>query len=383
MQNKNSLNFIAIALFLCTLWTGFQIFTACQNNNKEICQPFEDFSLFYNAGSQAIKRENSKIYDSSYAKEIMNLPAGQKLEKSFLPFLYPPQSLPIISLLGLADYNISLTIWFLLQFVILLYAIRPYLSPFTTLIIIPFILLELLAGQNGMLFLALFLTVINYRKTKPIAAGVVLGIFSIKPQLAIFLPILLLYEKNWRVLGIAITTTVILTLISASIWGFAIWNDYFDMVKIFSQIQYITPKDYITVSASPFMAFRMLNIGSNFAIILQSLISVGVLTIVWQTLKKCKNEQQIIPLLSSATLLFSSYSYIYDDILLLPFCLLLLSHKNNTQLQRIAFIFMAFIPIIAIRLHGLDIPYAFISIIWGFICAVNLINRENNEIIST
>ena len=383
MQNKSSLNFIVAALFLCTAWTGLQLVEACQSDNKDVCRPFEDFSMFHKTGSQAISMKNDEIYDAKYAKKIINLPAGNQLQNNFLPFLYPPQSLPIISLLGIFDYNISLAIWFLLQITLLFYVLKPYCSQLTSILILPpFILLECMAGQNGMFFLALFLTTMNFRKTKPILSGIALGIFSIKPQLAIFLPILLLYERNWKVLAIAIITIAILTLISASIWGSGLWNDYIQLSHEFLRIINITPKEYITVAASPFMAFRMLHLSNHIAIILQALISLTVLGITWQMLKKCKTDQQIISLIASATLLFSSYSFIYDDIMLLPFCLILFN-RNNTSLQRLSFIFMAFIPVIAIRLHNIGVPYAFFSIVLAFITATNLINRENNEIIST
>ena len=383
MQNKSSLNFIVAALFLCTLWTGLQLVEACQSNKQKVCRPFEDFAMFYKTGSQLISMDNDKIYDAKYAKEIISLPAGENLKQNFLPFLYPPQSLPIISLLGIFDYNISLAIWFLLQITLLFYVLKPYCSQLTSILIIPsFILIECMAGQNGMLFVSLFLIVMNFRKTKPILSGIALGVFSIKPQLAIFLPILLLYEKNWRVLVIAIITTAILILISASIWGFGLWHDYIELSQTFLKIVNISPKEYITVAASPFMALRMLHFSSQFAIILQVIISLGVLLLVCLILKRAKTDQQIIPLIASATLLFSSYSFIYDDIILLPFCLILFNRNNNTSLQRLSFIFMAFIPVIAIRLHNIGVPYALFSIVLAFITAINLINREDNEIIS-
>ena len=364
MCNKDRLVFLVLISVLTAL-TFFQ-FLECAKAKE--CRLAEDFTLFYQAASNTLQHNNDKIYDVNAAKSaLIHLKAQE--ETDFHPFLYPPQSLLLIAPLAYLSYDNALVAWFFLPIILLIFILKnaAFLreESFTTLSIIflPFLMVAFVAGQNSAFWAACFMGVIAWRKSHPVIAALALAMFAIKPQLGIFLPVLLLYEKNWRVL-INATCIVLLMMISATqLFGAGLWQDYAHVAQLFSDIQKLAPSKYVYVSASPYMALRMLALPSYPAYSLQILISMLTLFAVWKSLEKCQHEKDKITLLCLATLLFSPYSYIYDAILLAYPCIVFFSDKT----RRIPFILLVFIPIIAVRLQFMQLPYCFIVISFAFL----------------
>ncbi|MEI6729933.1 MAG: glycosyltransferase family 87 protein, partial [Pseudomonadota bacterium] len=381
-ENKKLLKVIVVLLLLVGFYTCFQAYAKAKSG-EDGYKVMADFPMFYKAGKDAVSRDITQIYDVDFAAEVAALPDGNKSNKNFLPFLYPPQSLIFIASLGFFNYYIAFGIWFILPLVLLAAVLRSaYVKqifagvislPIVWAVYFSFVLNAFLAGQNGMIWAALIICVLAMRKQKPIVAGILLSLFSIKPQLGVFIPLLLLFERNFKVLVIAALSFLIMSGVATAIWGVDIWSLYYQEAGIFLKIQK-RAFEYIMVSSSPYMAFRMLPATYEYSAILQSLLSLAVVAIFFKMLRFCKSEENIILLVSFSALLFSSYSYIYDDIILALPCLIILKkllaceHEDElSSYMRLAFILTSFIPVIAIKLHHDYIPYCFIAILFSFV----------------
>ncbi len=86
--------------------------------------------------------------------------------------------------------------------------------------------LNLLRGQNGLLTAALLLLTLISLEKRPRWAGVFLALLTIKPQLALFLPLLLLKTRSWRALGWSVLTLAGLTGISLWVLGWDTWSHW-------------------------------------------------------------------------------------------------------------------------------------------------------------
>lgn len=376
-------------LFLCSIYTLFQFVHACMLHDHEVCQPMEDFIAFYTEGLRAVARNIPKIYDVQSADAMLE--SGKA--GTFLPLLYPPQGLIFLSVLGFFSYYGAFILWYCVPLAMLLICLRTeYIKDvlenlsFCPILIIlfPFLMVAFLAGQNGMLWEAVMIMVLMWRNTKPLLAGCMLALFSIKPHLGIFIPLLLLFEQNWKVLITAIVVTLAMAALSTLIWGMDLWNYYIRLLQTFAQIEKITPQEYILPGANPFMAFRMIGLGTGVAFALQLVTSLTALIFAWQGFKHCKTDAQRIFLICTGGLLFSTYSYIYDDIMLALPCMILYARASQGKAgapERIAFLLMAFIPVIAIRLHHLHIPYSFIAILFAFVTTTLLLRKNDNAVL--
>src|SRR3546814_13973031 len=83
---------------------------------------------------------------------------------------------------------------------------------------------------NGFLTGALLIGGLRLLGTKPIVAGILFGILTVKPQLGILLPFALLAARQWTAIAAAGATTVLLVGISVLLFGWESWQAYIDLV---------------------------------------------------------------------------------------------------------------------------------------------------------
>ena len=75
-------------------------------------------------------------------------------------------------------------------------------------------------GQNGAFTAALLVGGLLAAPKRPILAGVLFGLLTVKPQLGILIPFCLLASRNWRAFASAAVTTVTLVLLTGLAFGF-------------------------------------------------------------------------------------------------------------------------------------------------------------------
>ncbi len=85
---------------------------------------------------------------------------------------------------------------------------------------------NVIAGQNALLTLALLLGGVGLFGRRDFAAGAILGLLSYKPQFAMMVPVALLAARNWRALAGAALSVASGVALSAATFGFAPWWDW-------------------------------------------------------------------------------------------------------------------------------------------------------------
>lgn len=83
----------------------------------------------------------------------------------------------------------------------------------------PWTLIGMIHGQNQSLTAALVGFVLIALETQPALSGIVLGLLSYKPQLAILFPVALAFGGYWRALAWACASTILWTALSCSVFG--------------------------------------------------------------------------------------------------------------------------------------------------------------------
>jgi hypothetical protein len=77
----------------------------------------------------------------------------------------------------------------------------------------------LISGQSSLLTAAMLVAIFALLDRKPVAAGVLIGLLSIKPQLGILFPFMLMASGRWRVFIAAAATALALAGVTAAIFG--------------------------------------------------------------------------------------------------------------------------------------------------------------------
>lgn len=182
-----------------------------------------DFTAFHTAARLAAEGQAATTYDDKamIAAQRAAFPGGIVR----LPWNYPPSFLLLLLPLAALPYAWAWVAWTgatVAAHAALARAIWP-LGIFWPLMLAPAAALDLLFGQNGLLSLALLGAGMALLPTRPFLAGLVLGLLSYKPHLAVLVPVALLVGREWRALAGAAASAVGLVGLSAAALGTEAW----------------------------------------------------------------------------------------------------------------------------------------------------------------
>ena len=182
-----------------------------------------DFLPFYTAGQFVRMGRVDQLYDPAATKKLEHQTcdsAGLVIHNEYGAFLNPPfVALPAAGLAGW-PYRTALAIWagilavFLLGGIWMLVRIFPAgagwrmwgLTPLLMFCSVPVWQAAVHAQNTFFSLLVLAGTVTLWRKQRPLAAGVVAGLLSFKPQLGVVIAIALIAMQGWRAfVGVSIT----------------------------------------------------------------------------------------------------------------------------------------------------------------------------------
>jgi hypothetical protein len=222
---------------------------------------------------------------------------------------YPPHMLLIVFPLGLIPYEPSLAIFLVLSFMIFLAAAELFRRtgvPSADRLVLS-------AAQNGFLTGALLLFGLSWRGRHPVLAGLAFGLLTIKPQLGILIPVLLLFERDWATILWSAVFALVLVALSASIFGVEIWHAYLT-VTIAEQRSVLTDwtGGFLYMMPTAFAAARTLGADPSLAALLQGPFSaLGIITAAWLFMRDASASGRTFALLC-ATFVVSPYGFDYD-----------------------------------------------------------------------
>jgi hypothetical protein len=141
----------------------------------------------------------------------------------------PPTALVVMAPFGLLGYFPALIAWFAIGLLAFYLAGRREVSDARILapvLLSPAALLCVISGQSSFLTAAALLAIFASLDKRPVIAGVLIGLLTIKPQLGVLFPILLIASGRWRVFLWAAVTTLVLIAFSVALGGEVGWHDY-------------------------------------------------------------------------------------------------------------------------------------------------------------
>lgn len=216
-----------------------------------------DFLNFWMAGRHAWESNPGRYYDLLTYQQAMAPLVGP--DYSGQVWSYPPAVLLFAAPFGLLPYLPALALWTATGPIVFLLALRQWTrDPLLLLaaVLCPAAIFGLISGQLHFILGAILLTVLRLRNERPWLAGALLGLLLIKPQLALFFPLLFLVERNGRAILAAALSVLVLAGLTALIWGPEVWLDY---VRIGIPTQSLVLSDPDSISA-PFMPTVLMNL---------------------------------------------------------------------------------------------------------------------------
>jgi arabinofuranan 3-O-arabinosyltransferase len=339
-----------------------------------------DFVNYWLSGQLIFEHQTSTLFgnlDSYMAALTAHM--GPQVQPRY--WSYPPHFLFFTAPLGLLAYFPAMALFMAISLALFLYGARVWLGKLdakTLILLSPFIAFNLIAGQNGFLTGGLMMLGLGCRKSRPVLAGIAFGALSIKPQLGILLPLLLLVERRYTVIFSAIVTTIMLVAGSILVFGMESWQGYLannlpEMKKVMWEWQGI----FLSFMPSLFASFRVLNIAPNVAIIAHGLCAFAIFAFCVRPFLRCKDDDLRAILIMTATFAISPYSFLYDAGPLSAAAILLLGFLRASR-KNLIVLLVALLPLAAFPLGLIAMPIAPIVIAAMIVVTVQTINADSH-----
>lgn len=274
-----------------------------------------DFVNYWAAGVAVFDGALMQVFDPG----LFHLYQEQLLARSFAyhNWSYPPHMLLLIWPLGQLPYLWALAAWSFLGLAVYLWAStagrRDAGLLLLALLVAPATYENFAGGQNGFFTAALLIGGLRLLGPKPIIAGVLFGILTVKPQLGILLPFALLAARQWQAIAAATATALVMVGISGLWFGWESWQAYFNLVVPHQSL--IMNERYgvfLTMMPSAYIGLRLLGAEPLVCGGVQLLFAlVAAAGVVWTFARSADTELKFA-ILVAGTFLATPYSFNYD-----------------------------------------------------------------------
>ena len=284
-----------------------------------------DFINVWSAGWLVLQGQPATAYDWDIQKQAEIAILGRDYVGNFA-WHYPPPFLFVAAFLARFPYVVAFIGWTTASLVPYLLVMRAIVGrPFGLLLAVafPVILANTLVGQNGFLTAALIGGTLYLLPTRPILAGICLGLLSYKPQYGVLFPLALIAGAYWTAFTSAAIVTIAIAVISWLAFGSDSWHAFFHWMPTFSQAFFTEGRATWFKLQSVFGLVRFLGGGEPLAWTLQWMMSGTVVVALVMAWRSRLSYALKAAALATATLLVTPYLFPYDEMVLaIPVALL-------------------------------------------------------------
>jgi arabinofuranan 3-O-arabinosyltransferase len=196
-----------------------------------------DFVNVWSAGKLALDGHPAWAWDWDIQKRVQVDLLGQSFVGHFA-WHYPPPFLFVAAFLAQFPYTVAFIGWVSLSLVPYLVMMRAIVGrPFGWMLAaaFPVVLTNTLVGQNGFLTASLVGGMLILLPTRPVLAGICLGLLSYKPQYGLLFPIALIAASRWTVFFTAAIVAAAIAALSWLAFGLESWQAFVQWLPMFSQ----------------------------------------------------------------------------------------------------------------------------------------------------
>lgn len=361
-----------LVALVCTLYITWQGLTL-----PDIHPDFadKDFANYWTAGKLILAGRTADLF-GPHAIYFAHLTKAFGPDFPWHNWSYPPHYLLLVWPLGLFGYKTAMMLFLAVTGAFFVWAARPFGGRDNSLVwiaIIPFVAHNLWVAQNGFLFAGCALAALALRDSRPLLAGVFLGLLTIKPQLGVFFPFLLLAERRWLVIASAAVTTIFLVGLSAAIFGVDAWRGYLaEVIPYQTFVMRELQGTFLAMLTSIYGMLRNWGISADTALALHVVVAIpaAVITIAAFFLGRSDRDRSVLLLV--ATFVVTPYALTYD-LGLLTGALALLANSRIGQSSRTGLLIALamLLPVIMMPLGEAHLTIAPLLIMIMFVMALS------------
>jgi hypothetical protein len=237
---------------------------------------------------------------------------------------YPPHLFFFISPFSALPYIPGLILWTMLGFTLYAGVVLTQLpaaarrAGLVFLLLAPASIVNAVTGQNGFFTATLFLGGLMLLDRRPVLAGVMFGLLTVKPQLGLLLALALVAIGAWRCIVATTLTASLLAATSILLWGVDPWIGWLTQAGRYQQWLLTNNFDgfYTYMMPSVFAAARLVGLPAEIAGAIQAMVAAPVVVVTLFAFRRTHDTAARALLLACGTLLVSPYAFNYDMTLL-------------------------------------------------------------------
>ena len=302
-----SLLFMVIALALYLWAAAFPVFPPHYAN--------KDFSNYWAAG-QLLRSGDALVLFGPQPDYFRHLILFFGPDYSWHAWSYPPHFLLALWPFGYLSYETGLLSFLFLTGAFYAWGIWKFSGrafPMAIAAALPFAVHNVQSAQNGFLTAGLVLGALALREARPVAAGILLGLLTIKPQLGFLFPVLLLAERNWTMIATAALTAAAMFAASVFFYGIDTWQGFFTHIAPYQmEVMLAFQGLFVSMFTSFFGYFRLIGMDGDSALFAHAFVAFPAAAFAAFGFWRFKSSSSRGVTLIIATLLISPYAFSYD-----------------------------------------------------------------------
>jgi glycosyl transferase family 87 len=332
-DNREAIRALSIlgAFFFCVALIGYLVTASWQPEiprDGTTLVVGRDFLNFWMYGRAAPAADPSRFYDvAEYNRALQALlGAGYPGQN----WSYPPSILFLAAPFGQLGYLTALLLWTLLGAAIFFAVARRHIADnrlLAALLLSPAAVLCIISGQSSLITAVMLVTIFLWLERRPVAAGILIGLLTLKPQLGILFPIMLIASGRWRVFASAALTTLVLAGATALVFGPQVWIDFLTKGLAANNLVLTDPERIATpFYPTIFMNLRGIDLPYSVAMAAQLCVSMAAVGIVaWAfRMRRDADPLMLMALFLACSVAAVPYMLSYDTLGLTFAALLLL-----------------------------------------------------------
>lgn len=188
--------------------------------------------------------------------------------------------------------------------------------------------IAIIAGQSGLLTGALMVGGFRAATNRPILAGALFGLLTVKPQLGVLIPVALIAARQWQAIAAAVAAAVLMGVATSAAFGWQIWADWLAYLPAYAdqfarestQNEHLMP----TLTAN----LRMLGVPDGIARAAQGTLALLAGIWVWRSSRNGLGPRATL-VLATACFLATPHAFVYDLPLLTGALLLFVASRAH------------------------------------------------------
>jgi len=321
-----------------------------------------DFLNFWMYGRAAFMSEPGHWYDvAAYQRELAGFLGGDYPGQNWS---YPPTIMLLMAPFGRLPYLPALLVWSIAGIAVFALALwRQYQDRalLLALLLSPAAIFGLMSGQLALFVTAIILSVFACVDRRPLLAGCLIALLSVKPQLALLFPVMLLAGGYRRAFFAAAIATLAIVAITALVFGPQVWIDY--VVRALpTQNLVMTDAAGIATPFYPTVFMNLRGISASYAVAMavQGVVAVAaIIAVIWGfKAHRRAAPHLLLTLFTAASISTLPYLLVYDTLPLAVAALAWLACEKLDGRGQVLARLVYWLPLLQIGLGTWHIPGA-------------------------